>query len=375
MDVFQFHEDEETARPTSDQLLVTNLNPKKAFSVSLLSPLHSFATFDGKDAIVEYNDIPKSLTAAENKLPLEKFKNYVTEAYTVLNHCKPSSAGVLKSIGYFWNPKNLQFGLIYEAPHKISSDETEPLALSSMLREPPKQPPRLGDKERAARPQHPLNQRFELATKLATAVFSLHATGWLHKDIQPDNILVFQSSSVPHGKRFPRALGDPYFVGLESARAVIANSDKSAIRKQAMWETNIFQHPERVYNDGRIDRDYTKAHDVYSLGIVLVEIGLWKPLSTLEDVRNLYNKDWNPSIDGHDPGEELKKEREKLLLRLARTTDVFMGDRYASIVENCLKVNSKADCIKDVMEQLAQLSLAVNGGGERGSWEGSSATF
>ncbi|KAL5313162.1 hypothetical protein ACEPPN_018895 [Leptodophora sp. 'Broadleaf-Isolate-01'] len=354
-----FYRHGEMARATSaDKLLISE--PEKAFGISTPPPRHCFVKFSGKDAIVEYKNIPRSVLAPGNNGGLRTFKNLVAEICAILNLCESSSTGVPKSLGYFWNLQNLQFGLVYEVPYKIPSHETEPLTLSSMLREPPKVPPR--PDERAAKPQHPLNQRFEFAKKLATALLFLHTTGWLHKDIRPENILVFQSSSVPHAKRFPRVLGDPFLVGLESARATAADSDKSARRKEAMWKMDIYQHPDRVYINAPIERDYTKAHDVYSLGIVLLEIGLWKPLSTLEDVKKLYNRHGNPPIGGHGPGQELRRAREELLLMLARTTEVCMGDMYASVVENCLKVNLNADYIRDVLEQLEQLSTAMNGG-------------
>lgn len=166
---------------------------------------------------------------------------------------------------------------------------------------------------------------------------------------------------MPHENRFPRYLGDPYLVGLESARAVATVSEIADRRKMAMWERKIYQHPERVEIDGRITQSYTKAHDVYSLGIVLLEIGLWKPLSTIEDVRTLFTGNVNASsTGGHHLGQELMEKREKLFLKLARTTDVCMGDTYASIVENCLKVNPQADFIFDVLEELEQLCSAMN---------------
>lgn len=44
---------------------------------------------------------------------------------------------------------------------------------------------------------------------------------------------------------------------------------------------DYYQHP-----DKRHDRSirYSRAHDIYSLGCVLLEIGLWKPLDALVDI-------------------------------------------------------------------------------------------
>jgi hypothetical protein len=41
---------------------------------------------------------------------------------------------------------------------------------------------------------------------------------------------------------------------------------------------DYYQHPEKRYNP--LVR-YSRTHDIYSLGVLLLEIGLWKPIAAV----------------------------------------------------------------------------------------------
>jgi hypothetical protein len=332
-------------------------NPNYQFPVSSIPARHVFAKFNGKDVIVEYKKPPQAILNQAQQL--QAFQQSIAEVCAILNRCEPSSTGVLKSLGYFWDARNKQYGMIYEIPLSISPSDKTPLTLSSMLREPQDS---LSAAPKAATPKHALNERFRLAKELATAVFFLHACGWVHKDIRPGNIIIPQSSRTPEDKRFPFKLGRPYLVSLESARGSRNHSDPSTRAKLAVWDRDIYLHPDRVFNGSQIDQYYTMSHDVYSLGIVLLEIGLWRLMSTLKPLKDLFATIPLPS-DGLTSEEIILKKRELILHGLACQSAINMGSKYAKVVEDCLTVDGttgNVNFITDVLEKLEKLSESMN---------------
>lgn len=54
------------------------------------------------------------------------------------------------------------------------------------------------------------------------------------------------------------------------------------------WDRQIYQHPERQGRPGRyIEDDYKAKHDLYSLGVTLLELFLWTPFVERVDKTNL----------------------------------------------------------------------------------------
>jgi hypothetical protein len=72
---------------------------------------------------------------------------------------------------------------------------------------------------------------------------------------------------------------------------------------------DYYQHPDKRYDRGI---RYSRAHDIYSLGCVLLEIGLWKPLHELVDIdEDDYDKTkrefqaLSANLNGHVPPQTL----------------------------------------------------------------------
>lgn len=110
----------------------------------------------------------------------------------------------------------------------------------------------------------PLHLRFKIASVLAEAIGSFHADGWVHKSIRSASVKFFQKTS---GRvNYP----EPYLVGFEYSRpeeAATANTGEFDV------ENNLYRHPNR---QGNPTVKFNRTHDIYALGVVLLEIGLWK---------------------------------------------------------------------------------------------------
>ena len=107
----------------------------------------------------------------------------------------------------------------------------------------------------------PLNERIAIASGLARAVLFLHASCFVHKSIRPENVLIFSNGKAK--------LGKPYLVGFEKFRQ---NTTMTHRLGDDLWEKNLYRHP--VRQGVRPQEDFVMQHDVYSLGVVLLEIGL-----------------------------------------------------------------------------------------------------
>jgi hypothetical protein len=97
---------------------------------------------------------------------------------------------------------------------------------------------------------------------------------------------------------------------------------------------NIYRHPQR---QGEPESVFTKIHDIYALGVVLLEIGLWEPAIKLEKNMFAHAKD-NYAIQS-----QLIKHAQKRL-------ESRVGKKYRDAVVTCL--TGKFDVVDDNKEDL-----------------------
>ena len=107
----------------------------------------------------------------------------------------------------------------------------------------------------------PLNERVDIAVSLARAVLFLHTSHFVHKSIRPENVMIFHNSKLRIGK--------PYLVGFEKFRLDTTSTLRYG---DDLWEKNLYRHPQR--QGIRPQEDFIMQHDVYSLGVLLLELGM-----------------------------------------------------------------------------------------------------
>ncbi|MCJ1452790.1 hypothetical protein MMC28_003134 [Mycoblastus sanguinarius] len=110
--------------------------------------------------------------------------------------------------------------------------------------------------------QHQLNERFEVAKQLANSVMFVHTSQFVHKNISPETVLLLEN-----GKS---VLGMPFLVGFEKFRLA---DGKTYHIGDSIWQQNLYRYPTR--QGVRPGEDYKMQHDIYSLGVCLLEIGVW----------------------------------------------------------------------------------------------------
>ncbi|RAL14789.1 uncharacterized protein BO97DRAFT_412093 [Aspergillus homomorphus CBS 101889] len=178
-----------------------------------------------------------------------------------------------------------------------------------------------------ARISYPLNERVNLAASLARSVVFLHSSSFVHKSIAPENIIICQTD--------PTLLGTPFLVGFDQFRLAEGRTYRTG---DNAWEKNIYRHPGR--QGIRPDEEYMMQHDIYSIGVCLLEIGLWT--SFVQYPGDMSKAVPEPSLSIDEFIQETDQRRaaahiKEMLINLARTKlPLHMGTIYAEVVESCL---------------------------------------
>jgi hypothetical protein len=111
-----------------------------------------------------------------------------------------------------------------------------------------------------------------------------------------------------------------YLLGLEYARPTTEASSRPIDRDEI--GENIYRHPEQW---GLPTVSFNVMHDVYALGVVLLEIGIWRQAITLSRSR------FTGAQTGSSVQQTLILNASRLVLRAS------MGRRYQEVVLRCLR--------------------------------------
>jgi hypothetical protein len=235
--------------------------------------------------------------------PSDESKNRVNHLVNILHQEKPERYHCLAASGFFI--QDSRFALCFEIPERHNPAYRSLYDLLKSLPEPD------------------LESRFQLARELSTGLWHFHAVGWIHKSFCSANVLCFNDSDCQDAQN---ALGNPYIFGWEYSRPVSGLSSRVYDRDE--MESNVYRHPDQW---GLPTTSFRRPHDVYSLGVVLLEIGLWRPIVSLH--RNGFST------------VQLRTEVQAYILAAAKHQRLraAMGRRYQAIVIACLEGIAGAD--------------------------------
>jgi len=156
---------------------------------------------------------------------------------------------------------NMRLGLIFERPQDDGLHTTlPPISLRELL-------------QTARRPR--VTDRVKLAHAISNCVLYLHAVNWLHKGLRSHNIVFFRTTGgdVDYAK--------PYLSGFDFSRPARADEMTDVPGPGDDAEYNLYRHPHVQSTIGGERERFKKSFDIYSLGVLLVEIAHWK---TVDDV-------------------------------------------------------------------------------------------
>lgn len=184
---------------------------------------------------------------------------------------------VLECLGYVHRPDRHGFGLVFAFPeHHVSPSPAggaktpRPISMNQMMR---------ATKNVRLRPN--LGEVFQLAQCLASCLLQYHTIGWLHKSFSSYQVVFFpgaasaSSSGRTRNQDCPYPVSDPYVVGFDSSRPDKPHEYSEGPKAEAI--RTRYQHP--LYATG--EHRFCPEFDYFSLGYVLLELGLWKPLEEI----------------------------------------------------------------------------------------------
>lgn len=201
---------------------------------------------------------------------------------------------------YVHEPKE-RYALIFGYP--LHAQQSQPIYLHDLI------------KSSVPEARFPLATRFQVAQMIAQSIDVFHADGWLHKSVCSRAVVFFKERS-----KKSLMLESPYLVDFGYSRPEVGKT--FARYQQTTDSESLYLHPDRSR------MTFTKLHDIYALGVVLLEIATWK---VAED-------HFESATKGLDLNITVDKEgvREKFLSIAKRSIPYHMGVAYMEAVVACL---------------------------------------
>ncbi|TVY46158.1 hypothetical protein LOCC1_G003445 [Lachnellula occidentalis] len=275
----------------------------------------------------------------------------VQKLASLLHHSpKPEAFRVPHCLGYFdYGPRESseldsegeeealdpRIGFVFEKPKDegVSAD-TPPVSLFDLLSSSPK--PRVTD-------------RIRLAHAIANCLLYLHSVNWLHKGLRSHNIVFFPAASKDKergGKEVDYS--KPYLSGFDFARP--ARADEMTEIPGDVPAYNMYRHPSTQGQGFGPRESFRKSFDIYSLGVVLVELASWQTIDRVLDLE----------VGRMRTGMKIRDT----LLEKNRIREVGsnMGEMYERATEKCLAGGSELGILETDDETsdavAAKLSMA-----------------
>lgn len=243
--------------------------------------------------LVEYTPMmlanQSAVTVPANKR-LEKIHQALDQ---LVQNASVSHLGLLKFFGYYIDTPNSRYAFVYQMPIDYFPFLRNPTDLLNDLKPKPLVSILYSD-DNTTIPN--LETRFRLAYDLLMATLHLRSQNIVHGNINSSNILIFPglANSTNDEVGITENLRRPYLTSFAQFSGDGPSPEPLA--------SSMYRHPD---DKRSIDDEAAWAYDLYSLGLVLMEIGLWTSVSRLwkmkynnsmfkQRIENLYLKKLGP---------------------------------------------------------------------------------
>lgn len=226
------------------------------------------ATGRRKKVWIEWKDYDTA-RAHPDTLSKQDIVDRVRKLASLLNHGpKPEAFRTPHCLGFFDKADtnipaedvdmlDRRLGLIFERPDDdLVHTGLPPISLHDLLQN-------VGSVQKPR-----VTERVRLAYALSNCVLYLHAVNWLHKGLRSHNVLFYPTKDGQVDYR------QPYLSGFDFSRP--SGSDEMTDVPGDDAEQDLYRHPDAQANRGKCRQRSKKSFDMYSLGVILVELAHWK---------------------------------------------------------------------------------------------------
>lgn len=273
----------------------------------------ALATYESQQVLVD-TFIPDS------QAELDRTSESIAHLANVLRQSDPNFSGLLSCLGVLYRPPEYgntyapKFDMLFAIPSGLE----KPTSLRALLRQ--------------KHNDFSVNERLGIATDLAKSLMFVHNSNFVHKNIRPETIVVFSHEGSRVGKVFLQ--------GFEQFRPANGWTRRKG---DNFLDKHIYRHPSR--QGLHPETDYAMQHDIYSLGVILLEIGLWTSFVDFDSRGKPYLVS---SIAKEDVVADKNDRRRALalkakLIRIAAHLPAMMGRIYTEVVLTCLNCLEKTE--------------------------------
>lgn len=222
--------------------------------------------------LLEHAEFDPMYSATGIMPDMSRFEKLSAGLQTEPQRSPGSWTGLPQLLGYFEDMDNSRLGLVYHFPPGFNPISYEPLthntlntlcSLSDLLARPDFEPT--------------LEAKFRLAYNLANTVFDMHARGITHGNLTNSSISFCKAVGVEPGM----GAGE-----VDIRRPLISSFDlfPESFQEGSTPATSLYRHPldpKTTSQQSLLSNPDSKAFDVYSLGMLLLSIGMWTNLENL----------------------------------------------------------------------------------------------
>ena len=251
---------------------------------------------------VEWKDFESQLNQVQ---PNSHTQRRIQELTLLLkDRKKPRAFRAPDCLGYF-EDKDVQngskTGLVFEIPSTVHSS-VEPVSLYHLF-------------GKINVPS--TSERISLAHAVSSCLLYLHAADWLHKGFSSHAVIFFREGKGAVDIR------KPFLSGFDFSRP--ARNSEMTVRPSQNPVADAYRHPEVQSSTSR--GSFKRSYDLYSLGLILLEIAHWKPIHRVlgyQEINDMSSRTTyrvrQTLLDG---GEALEALR-------------LLGEAYLEIARTCL---------------------------------------
>ncbi|KAF2115015.1 prion-inhibition and propagation-domain-containing protein [Lophiotrema nucula] len=247
--------------------------------VARAQPLRTLAQYDGRTVLLEWKNVADMADPTISKR--------VNEVAALLQDLGPMFHS-LQCRGFVSDFVDKRYGYIFDLPEELdnSSQAVKPkqpgltaLGLHPELRSLRQALDEVGVPS--------LNLRLSLAVTLLENLLNLHTSGWLHKELRSDNVILIRDTNTPRENVTEElASFSIYVAGYVYSRVDSPGEMTEPLRSEL--EADLYRHPS-LLSDSR--QSYRKSLDIFSVGCTLLEIGLWSSFRQILEYHSAVRSD------------------------------------------------------------------------------------